>query len=487
MSDLKVAVIGAGVVGSAIARELSRHKANILVFEAGLDAGGGTSKANSGVVHSGINSAPGSLKARFCVQGNEMYPQLCKDLDVPVEYVGKFVVAKDENEARELDKFIDIGKKNGVPGIERVEGKDVAKKEPNVQCHSAIWVPSAGITLPYKLAIAMAENAAENGAEFRLDSRVEDIKETANGFSITTSRGEFQADIIINSAGIHCREVYAMLDRPDFHIYPCRGEYLVLDKEHSSIINSMVYPVPPEGGSVLGIHVTPTVEGPVLLGPSAEYVEGLEDKATTAEVMDRLLEEARELIPALPDRKAVIRAYSGIRCKLSSREWKDYRIIEKGDAIHLLGIESPGLTAAPAIAKNVVARLELGENKGFIPVLSRPRPFSSLSMKERKKLVSKDPAWGRVVCRCEHVTEAEVRNALDNPLGARTLSSVKFRTRAGMGRCQGGFCTQHIIRIMEELGMKPDKIKLKDEGSWMLTGPMRNRQNSKTKKEGHHG
>jgi len=274
-----------------------------------------------------------------------------------------------------------------------------------------------------------------------------------------------------------------MLEKPDFKIYPCRGEYLVLDKKYSSLVNSMIYPVPVTELGVLGVHITPTIHGNILLGPSAEFIEDSDDKKTTKDIMKTLFSEAKDIIPSLP-KKAVINAYSGIRCKLASSEeggWADYRIEESSHnpgLINLIGIESPGLTGAPAIAKKVAVMISkyinLEKKTNFKKARPKMKSFSEMTPKQQNELIKKDERWGRIVCRCEHITEAEVINALSTPLGARTLASVKYRCRAGMGRCQGGFCTQHIVRILEE-NFKVDisDIKLKSPESNLFYGRTR--------------
>jgi len=486
MKNFQIAIIGGGVIGSAIARELSKYKLDVAIFEMGSDVASGASKANSGVVHSGINSLSSSLKARFCVEGNKMFQSLANELGFPLQWVGKYVIAKNEEEVRDLERLKKAGMNNNVAGLEIKNGSEVKKKEPNVTCFKALWVPTAGITLPYEFTIALAENAAENNVRFFLETKVTGLKKQKNHFLIKTNNGDFQAEVVVNAAGLNCREVVSMIEEPDFQVYPCRGEYLVLDKNYSSLINSMIYPVPVKELGVLGVHVTPTIEGNVLLGPSAEFIDDPYDKRTTNETMNNLFLEARDIIPSLPD-KAVINAYSGIRCKLASPEsggWADYRIEESKNIpgfINLLGIESPGLTAAPAIAKEIIKMIshliELKKKNSFKSRRHRRKRFSEMSVEEQSNLIKKDERWGRIVCRCEHVTEVEVIEALSNPLGARVLSSVKYRCRAGMGRCQGGFCTQHIVRIMEEhFNMDVADMRLKSPNSNLFYGKTRGNQ-----------
>jgi len=483
MKHFQVAIIGGGVIGSAIAWELSKYKIDVVVFETGSDVASGTSKANSGVIHSGINSPSSSLKARFCVEGNTMIQSLANELGFPLKWIGKYVIAKNEEEIKELERLRNVGLQNRVPGLEIIDGLKVKKKEPNISCIAALWVPTAGIILPYDFTIALAENAVENDVRFLLETTVTDLKKQPHHFIIGTNKDDFQADVVVNAAGLNCREIVSMVETPDFQVYPCRGEYLVLDKTCSYLVRSMVYPVPVKELGVLGVHITPTIEGNILLGPSAEFLDDPDDTSTTKEMMKTLLKEAREIIPALPE-KAVINAYSGIRCKLASPKsggWADYRIEESkhvSGLIHLLGIESPGLTAAPAIAKEVTTMISqwinLEKKRNFKAKRTQKKRFSDMSIGEQSHLIQKDEHWGRIVCRCEQVTEAEVIEALSNPLGARTLSSVKYRCRAGMGRCQGGFCTQHIVRIMEEqFHMDVKELKLKSPNSPLFAGKTR--------------
>ena len=479
MKNFHVAIIGGGVIGSAIAWELSKYKLNTVVFEKGIDVCMGTSKANSGVIHSGINSLPGSLKARFCVEGNKMFSDLSEKLGFTIKWTGKYVIAKNPCDSQKIDKLIKVGKKNNVPGLEIHTGALVKKREPNVTCFEALWVPTAGIILPYEFTIALAENAAINKVKFFLKQKVTDIKKNNSDFLIKTKKKTYFSNIIINAAGLSCREIVSMLEKPDFMIYPCRGEYLVLDKNNSNLISSMIYPIPPEKLGVLGVHITPTIEGNILIGPSAEFVNDSEDKKTTDNMMKILLKEAKEIIPTI-SKKAVINAYSGIRCKLASPEQgglADYRVeVSKKTQglINLLGIESPGLTATPAIAKEVVKKVSKYYNlklKKEFKIIKKQKRFSNLDEKQQSNLIKKDKRYGRIICRCEHITEAEVIKALANPLNAHSISSVKYRCRAGMGRCQGGFCTQHIVRIMQdEFGMKIKNIKMKSPDSYLFTG-----------------
>lgn len=486
MKDFHIAIIGGGVIGSSIAYELSQYDVNVVVFEKECDVASGVSKANSGVVHSGINSAPSSLKARFCVEGNQLMQDLSDKLGFSLNWVGKYVIAKNEEEIKELQRLKKIGIKNNVEGLEIHDKSIIEKKEPNISCYAGLWVPTAGIILPYEFTITLAENACVNGVRFLLETTVKDIKQSNDQFIINTDKGIFRSNILINAAGLYCREIVSMLETPDFKVYPCRGEYLVLDKNYGHLISSMIYPIPIKELGVLGVHITPTIENNILLGPSAEFIDDPEDKRTTKKMMNVLYNEAKEILPSLP-KNAVINSYSGIRCKLASSEeggWADYRIEESRDVngfIKILGIESPGLTAAPAIAKDIIKlisyHIDLKKKKEIRIKKIRTR-FSEMSHTQKDSLIKKDPKWGRIVCRCEHVTEAEVIDALSNPLGAQSISSIKYRCRAGMGRCQGGFCFQHNVRIMEdEFNLDIKDMKLSSKGSYLFSGRTRERCN----------
>lgn len=483
MKNFDVAVVGGGIIGSAIARELSKYKQNIIVFEKGSDVASATSKANSGVIHSGINSSPKTLKARFCVEGNKIFHTLEKELHIPIKWTGKLVISNKEEEINELIKLKKIGIKNKVKGLKIIDNEKIKLIEPNIKAKYALWVPSAGITLPYQLTISLAENSIENGVKYLLETKVIDIKKRKNEYQINTNNGLYKSNFLINAAGLNCRDIFQMLEKPNFNVYPCRGEYLVLDKNYKSLINKMIYPLPQEKFGFLGIHITPTIDGNILLGPTSEYIKDITDTKTTRQKIQQILDEAKKIIPKIK-KNMVINAYSGIRCKISPPENKKISdfIIEKSEInsgfINIAGIESPGLTAAPAIAKHVVKIIkenkDLTKKTNFKSKQKKYISFSNMNNTQKSEIIKENPRWGRIICRCEHVSEAEVINALSNSLNAKTLSSVKYRCRAGSGRCQGGFCTQHIIRIMqEEFKLDITKIKLKSKNSNLFVNKTR--------------
>ncbi len=478
MSDVfDVVIVGGGVVGCAIARELSKFQVRVCVVERGGDVASGTSKANSGVIHSGINSKPGSLKAKMCMEGNSVLPTLAGELNVPVAITGKVVIARDDSELKRLEESRSWGAANGVPDMKMLDEKNIREIEPNIVGKYGLWVPTAGIVPPYSLTIALAENAADNGVRFLLNAEVTDINVKEDSFRVDTTRTSLRARCVVNSAGLHCDDVARMVGFEEYAVKPCRGEYHVLDKRYACLISRPVYPVPPVEANVLGVHLTTTLEGNILLGPSAEFIADKDDVRTTREVMEQLIREAKELLPILP-LDGFIKSYAGIRCKLvdkHAREMTDFIIEEKPEGfINLMGIESPGLTGSPAIANRVVKML--GENislkrkVSFNPKGRKYTRVANLPKDERAKLVKLNPAYGEVVCRCEEVTRGEVEEALANPLGAKTLDAVKYRCRAMMGRCQAGFCGPRIAQIMEEhLKLRPAEVCLKDASSYLFT------------------
>lgn len=472
-----VAIIGGGVVGCAIARTLSKYQLNIVVLERDADVARGTSGKNSGVVHTGINVPTGSLKAKVNVQGAAMFESLCAELDVPFKRVGKLIVAVDESQVPDLEAMQARGLANGVPVLDIIDADEVRRLEPNITGYAAVHAPTAAITCPYSLTIALAESAAENGVEVMLESPVTAISGDKGNFTLTTPGREVSASLIINSAGLASDRVAQMAGVERWRIYPCRGEYVILDRSVGDMITRMVYPVPPKGGAGLGIHITPTVDGNILLGPSTDYVEDPEDVDTTIEVRKQLLREASEFLPSISPRD-VITAYSGMRPKLTSASeggFGDFvieEVPEKPGMMHLVGIESPGLTAAPAIAEMMAAwveeQLSPARKTDFKGGAHTAKRFREQTREVQTSLVENDPDYGRVICRCELVTRREVLAAIENRLGARSVNSIKYRSRSMMGRCQGGFCGPRIVDLLIEEGVPYEELNLTGEGSWMF-------------------
>jgi len=478
-----VIIIGAGVVGCSIARELSRFKVRVAVLEKESDVGWGSSCRNSGVIHTGFNNKTGTLMARYCVEGNQGFQNIARELNVPFKKSGKLVVAKDNSEIAELKRLKKQGELNGVNNLDIIGEKEIRELEPNIQGIAALLSPETAITSPYIYTIALAENALKNGVRFYLNTEVKNIKKKANGkFVLKNKNTDFRADYLINSTGVYSGEIARMAGIDRYRIYPCRGEYYVLDKNASSLMNHLIYPVPhiEEGG--LGIHLTPTVDGNVLIGPSNEYIDinKRNDYAVTMEVLSKLCKEAQEFLPAISPRD-FIRNYAGIRSKQTSPlqgGYKDYTIEESEEApnmINLIGIESPGLTSAYPIAKKVVTMIDkkekLSTNTDFNPYREGILRFEEQDEETKRKLIEQDPDYGEIICRCEQVTKKEILQAIDNPLEARSLISIKYRSRAMMGRCQGGYCQTRIMELLKEkYGYTWNDFLLRGTESYMLTG-----------------
>jgi glycerol-3-phosphate dehydrogenase len=478
-----VAVIGGGIVGCAILRELARYDLKLLLLEAESDLAEGVTKGNSGVIHAGFNVPPRSLKARTNVAGLGIIYPLASTLGVPHRKTGKLVVVLADEDRPRLEELKAQGDRSGVPGLEIVNEAAIRRLEPLARGRWALYSPLTGIISPYEFTYALAECAAQNGAEVRLEAPVEAVRLGEGLFHLATPVGEFSARRVVNSAGLFSDEVARLAGIDDYKVFPYRGEYLISDKASGLELKMPIYPVPPRDDPGLGIHVTPTLEGNILLGPSAEPVEDKRDVASTHLVMARLKAEAARLMPELA-RVSFIHSYAGIRPKLvdpSGRDrFGDFVVEESGlrqGWISLVGVESPGLTAAPALAEMVVAmlgvRMDLELKPDFRPERPVHRRFAGLDDEKRAALVARDADWGEMVCRCEHVARAEVVAALRNPFGARTLDSVKRRTRCGMGRCQGGFCGPRIVEILQDEGVPVERISKRGGGSRLFYGRLK--------------
>ena len=474
-----VIIIGAGVSGSAIARELSRFRISVCVLEKGEDLCSGTSKANSGLVHAGFDAPEGSLMAKLNVRGNEMMGQLAKDLDIPFKRNGAMVVCVHESEKEGLKVLYDRGVANGVSGLKILSREEVLKIEPNISENvvSALYAPTAGIVCPFILNIAMAENANENGVEFFFNTKVEELTPSVDNetgkplWKIRTNNGEYKASYVINAAGVYADTLHNMVSSRKLKITPRRGDYCLLDKNAGGHVSHTIFPQPTKFGK--GVLVSPTVHGNLIVGPTAVDVEDREGVNTTARGIDDLIRKAGENVRDLPIRQ-VITSFAGLR---AHEEGHEFIIGEAEDAPHFIdcaGIESPGLTASPAIGEYVGAmmkeKMDLKEKESWKGTRKGILNPSELSVNERNELIRKEPAYGRIICRCEMITEGEIIDAIRRPLGARSLDGIKRRTRAGMGRCQSGFCSPRVMEIINrELQIPMEKItKLGGESKMVL-------------------
>lgn len=457
-----VAVLGAGVIGSLIARELSRYSLNIALVEKCNDMAMGTSKANSAIVHAGFDAKPGTLKARMNVRGTELMPKLCKTLNVPFKNVGSLVVAFSDEETETLKELLERGVENGVPGLEIYDAEKLREEEPQIsaEAKAALWAPSAGIVCPYELTVAAAENAVVNGVEFIRNFSVSKIDFDGEEFTVSDGEKTVKAKYIVNATGVYADETAKLIGDDSIHIIPRKGEYMLCDKSIGSLAKHTIFQCPSKMGK--GVLVTPTVDGNLLIGPSALDIDDKADVSTTASELAGVLNAAKKSVPCLTTRE-VITSFAGLRAHCD----KDDFIIEpssKNDRfINVAGIESPGLSAAPAIAEYVggmVAEAAKAEKKAdFVPEREAPVRFRHMSNEERKALIAKNPAYGRIICRCETITEGEILDAIHAPAGARDVDGVKRRTRAGMGRCQGGFCGSKVVELLaRELGVEINEI-----------------------------
>ena len=458
-----VVIIGAGVSGSAVAREVSRYDVSACVLEKCEDVCEGTSKANSAIVHAGFDAEEGSLMAKLNVEGNEMMDQLSKDLDIPFKRNGSLVVCVHEEEIDGLKILYDRGVKNGVKGLEILTREEAIAKEPNLsdEVVGALYAPTGGIVCPFELNIAMAENANMNGVDFRFNTEVEDIKKGEDGlWHIRTNNGEYVSRVVVNAAGVYADRIHNMVSEDKMHIIERRGDYLLLDKEVGGFVSHTVFQQPTKYGK--GVLVTPTVHGNVLVGPTAIDLEDKEGNNTTAEGLGEVTAKANESVKNLPLRN-VITSFAGLRAHLERHEFVIEEVKDAPDFIDVAGIESPGLTASPAIGKMVGDMLKdkmgLKEKADWIATRKGIKSTQGLSIEEMNALIKENPAYGTIVCRCESITEGEILDAIHRPLGARSLDGVKRRTRAGMGRCQAGFCSPRTMEIINrELGLPYEKI-----------------------------
>ena len=478
-----VIVIGSGVVGSAIARELSRYDLNVGVLEKELDVVCETSGRNSGVLHAGFNNKPGSLMAKFCVEGNQGFDKVAKELNIPFKRTGKLVTGFSDEDIKVLEELKEKGDKNGVKGLEIVSEKRIKELAPNVKGTKALYSPMTGILDPFIYTIALAENACENGVEFYLGREVKEIKRKEECYEIITNKETYFTKWVINSAGLNSDKVARMLGITDYTIYPCRGEYFILDQKAGKYLNIPAYPVPNKKEGGLGIHLTPSIHGNIFIGPSADYIDENDNYSATEEVMDMLVREGRKILPQIK-REHFIRNFSGIRPKLVSKEkggYADFVIEEREEipnVINLVGIESPGLTSAVPIARYVVEKIKnkeiLKENKKFNPIRKGIVKFSEQSEEKQAELIRENPDYGEIICRCETITKAEILSAVRNPLGVGTITGIKYRTRAMMGRCQGGYCQTRIAEIiMKEKNSNTDELKYSRENGKMFVGKVR--------------
>ncbi|MDU7068143.1 MAG: NAD(P)/FAD-dependent oxidoreductase [Clostridium perfringens] len=462
-----IIVIGAGVVGCSIARELSKYNLDVLVVEKNSDVSEGISKGNSGIVHAGYNEKIGTLKAKLNIEGNKIFDDLSRDLQFPFKRNGAFILAFSDEEMKTLESLKENGEKLGVEGLEILTREEALNIEPNLnkEIVGVLNVKTSGIVSPYEMTIALAENAAENGVEFKLNSKVTNIEKISEGYKVTLNNKELvSGKIIINASGLEGAFLNNLVSMSKREINPVKGEYCLFDKVEGAMINKTLFQVPNKLSK--GVLVTPTAEGNLLVGPNAVEGKTLE---TSREGIDEILDKSKKSLEELPVAR-ILNTFSGIRPKTKGEDFIIEEVEDAKNFINVIGIDSPGLTAAPAIGVYVVnmikERLDLVEKKNFKKTREKIVRFAELSLEEKNKLIKEKPAYGHMVCKCEFVTEGEIVEAIHRPIKALTVDAIKRRTRASMGGCQGIGCTLPISKILSrELGIDISDINKNSEGS----------------------
>ncbi|GCD08780.1 NAD(P)/FAD-dependent oxidoreductase [Clostridium tagluense] len=470
-----VTIIGAGIVGCSISRELSKYNLKTCVLDKSSDVGSGTSKANSAIVHAGHDADPSTLKGKLNALGNAMYTDLAKELDFPFKRNGSLVLCFDKQHLGDLENLLHQGQKNGVPGLVILTGDQVREMEPNItkKCVAALYAPTGGIVCPYEMTIAMAENAYNNGVKFEFETGVTSIEKKSNNYIIKTNKGPIETKIIINAAGLFSDEINNMVSDHKFKILPKRGEYVLFDKAVGDLVTKTIFQLPTKLGK--GVLVTPTVDGNLLVGPDAVDVESKDNLCTTKEGIDDILLNAGLSIQEPLPMNMVITSFAGNRAKNSGNDFIIGEAIDAKNFINVASIDSPGLTSAPSIAVMVadivIGKLAPEKNSEFNPIRQGIRKFREMSNEERKEIIKEIPEYGKIICRCETVTEGEIIDSIRRPLGATTLDGVKRRTRAGMGRCQSGFCATRVVDILsKELNIPRDQVTKSGGNSILITG-----------------
>lgn len=462
-----IIVIGAGVVGCSIARELSKYNLDVLVVEKNSDVSEGISKGNSGIVHAGYNEKIGTLKAKLNIEGNKIFDDLSRDLQFPFKRNGAFILAFSDEEMKTLESLKENGEKLGVEGLEILTREEALNIEPNLnkEIVGVLNVKTSGIVSPYEMTIALAENAAENGVEFKLNSKVTSIEKISEGYKVTLNNKELvSGKIIINASGLEGAFLNNLVSMSKREINPVKGEYCLFDKVAGAMINKTLFQVPNKLSK--GVLVTPTAEGNLLVGPNAVEGKTLE---TSREGIDEILDKSKKSLEELPVAR-ILNTFSGIRPKTKGGDFIIEEVEDAKNFINVIGIDSPGLTAAPAIGVYVVnmikERLDLVEKKNFKKTREKIVRFAELSLEEKNKLIKEKPAYGHMVCKCEFITEGEIVEDIHRPIKALTVDAIKRRTRASMGGCQGIGCTLTISKILSrELGIDISDINKNSEGS----------------------
>lgn len=464
-----IIIVGAGAVGAFIARSLSRYEAKILLIDKETDVGDETSMANSAIAHSGYDPEPGTKKAYFNVEGNKMMKKVCSELDVSYGEIGTMTIALDEDQLKMLSDLKKRAEENGVEA-KLLSKEETLKLEPNVNPSTlgSLLCPKGGIVNPFTLSVHAAENAVDNGVELHLAEEVTKIEPKGEGFLVTTSKGSYDAKIVINAAGVYSDKIAAMVDKIDWKILPRKGEYYVLDHYAPGLVNHVLFPLPSAKGK--GVLVSLTTSGNYIVGPSSELVDSCDDCSTDPLTLSNVKKMAQELVPSIPFNEG-IRVYAGVRATPSTHDF----IIEKSKThprfINVAGIESPGLVSSPAIGEYVADELvapalSLRKKASYNPIVKPYTKPSSLPLSERNELIKANPDFGEMVCMCEKVSKGEILECLSRSVQPHSVKAVKKRTRAGFGKCQGGFCQPRVVELLAEYyGISPTEVLYDKPGS----------------------
>ena len=466
-----VLIIGAGVTGTMIARELSKYLLDVVILDKNNDAGDATSSANSAIIHSGYDPEPGSLKAKFNVLGNKKYPELVKQLDVPFILCGSLTIATEDEQLPVLKELAERSKINGVE-VKLLNKEEVLKMEPNInpEVKGALFAPTAGIIDPFNLVVHAMENAIDNGVTFLRNHEVLDIKKQDDVYKVKTDKGELAAKIIINAAGLKSDKIASMIEDIDWAITPRKGEYFLLDHYAEGLVNHTIFPLPSKKGK--GVLVSQTSSGNYIVGPSSEPADA-DDVSTDGATLSNIRKAATIMVPSIPFNQT-IRVFAGERATCTRHDFIIEPSKKEPNFINVAGIESPGLASSPAIAEYVVEELvrpliELKNNPSFNPCVRPYHRMHYLSEEEQLEVIKNDPDYGKIICNCEHISLGEIKDALSRSCPPVSIKGVKRRTRSGYGKCQGGFCQPKVLMLLaEHYHVSPTKIPLAEEGSYII-------------------
>lgn len=466
-----IIIIGSGVVGSLLARELSQYDLDVLVIDKENDVGNVTSMANSAIVHSGYDPLPGSFKAKMNVEGNKLFPKLCEELDVSFSQIGSLTVAIYDEQLPLLNTLAIRSKENGVD-VKLLSKEEVLALEPNLSPNvkGALLAPSAGIVNPFTLVVHAMENAVDNGVKLVLGEEVIDILDNKTYFTLKTNKNTYEAKIVVDAAGVYSDKIHAMIEDIDYKVNPRKGEYFVLDHYGSMLVNHTIFPLPSEKGK--GILISPTTSGNFIVGPSSEFVDNKEDLSTDKLTLNDVRKQAQELVSNIPFNQ-VIRTFSGLRPTPSTHDFILKGAKSNPRFILASGIESPGLASSPAIAKYLVnefisKQIKLIKKDNYNPIVRKRFVPSKMNTKERNELIKKHPEYGKIICNCEKVTLGEILDEFSRSVPPKTIKAVKKRTRAGFGKCQGGFCQPLVLSLIaQNYKMKKTDVLLDKDESYI--------------------